>query len=366
MACNRTWEILGMSATANVLGTGGKSCRAMLTMANGETAVATRRISATDKLMAAPCGIVLPCLSGVPTEQRFAADDKKVVALAEILVKSDIAAPEDWERSGRDATKYLLLTLERWIRMHRGPAIDRRFDLDLTLSDRLLDYSDERGPEGTLYLALDPDSAAFVLLTPTIEFLEKAHRRLPAAFYRHFTEALSRWVRVYDYHDAEERVEMLREWYEGEENADQYEIPDVEGCTPKSLKETPLNLCELKKLNEEVRDARLKALITAVLELYRISKQAKRPEFTEDMGEQLMDSNPALPCLLAAFSTGDAVVGCFDDEAETAMEVTPQPNVIIPLKLCDPGSIRKGFRTLGIVCETLAAASRLVDLMPGN
>ena len=159
---------------------------------------------------------------------------------------------------------------------------------------------------------------------------------------------------------------MLREWYEGEENADQYEIPDVEGCMPKSLKETPLSLCGLNKLNEEVRDPRIKALITGLLELCRISKQVKRPEFTEDMGEQLMDSNPALPCLLAAFSTGDAVVGCFDDEAQTAMEVTPQPNVIIPLKLCDPASVRKGFRTLGVVCEALASASRLIDLMPGN
>ena len=60
------------------------------------------------------------------------------------------------------------------------------------------------------------------------------------------------------------------------------------------------------------------------------------------------------------------VVGCFDDEAQTAMEITPQPNVIIPLKLCDPASVRKGFRTLGVVCEALASASRLIDLMPGN
>src|SRR5579864_3991742 len=255
-----------MSGIANVLGTRGKSRRAVLTMAARETTNATRGISAADKLMGAPCGIVLPCLSGVPTEQRFSADDKEVVALAEILVNSDIAVPEDWERSGRDATKYLVLTLERWIRMHRGPAIDRRFDVDLTLSDRLLDYSDERGPEGTLYLVLDPDSAAFVLLTPTIELLENVHPLLPATFYSHFAGALSRWVRVYDYHDAEERVEMLREWYEGEENADQYEIPDVEGCRPKSLKETRLNLCELKKFNEEVRDPRMEALITGLLE----------------------------------------------------------------------------------------------------
>ena len=48
------------------------------------------------------------------------------------------------------------------------------------------------------------------------------------------------------------------------------------------------------------------------------------------------------------------------------MEVTPQPNVIIPLRICDPASVRQGFRTLGVVCETLAAASRLIDLMPGN
>ena len=355
-----------MSGTANVLGTGGKSRRAMLKMASGKAPIATRGISAADKLMAAPCGIGLPSLASVPTEQRFSADDREAIALAEILAKSDIAAAEDWPKSERDAAKYLLLTLRRWIRTHSGSAIDRRFDLDLTLSDRLLDCSDERGPEGTLYLVLDPDSAAFVLLTPTIELLENVHPRLPATFYSHFAGALSRWVRVYDYHDAEERVEMLREWYEGEENADQYEIPDVEGCTPKSLKETPLNLCELTNLNEEVRDAQLKALITGLLELRRISKQAKRPDFTEDMGEQLMHSNPALPCLLAAFSTGDVVVGCFDDEAQTAMEVTPQPNVIIPLRLCDPDSVRKGFRTLGIVCKTLAAASRLIDLMPGN
>jgi hypothetical protein len=84
------------------------------------------------------------------------------------------------------------------------------------------------------------------------------------------------------------------------------------------------------------------------------------------MGEQLMDSNPPLPCLLAAFSSGDAVVGCFDDEAQTAMETTPHPNLIIPLQLSEPSSVRQGFRTLAVACETLAAASRLIDLMPGN
>ena len=355
-----------MPGTSNVLRPSGKGGRAMLAVESGETTIATGRVSAADKLMAPPCAVSIPCLANVPAEQRFSVDDREAIALAEILVKSEIAAPEDWGKSRRDATKYLSLTLERRIRIHGGSAIDRRFDLDLALSDRLFDYSDARGPEGTLYLIAEPDSAAFVLLGPTIDLLERVHPRLPASFYSHFAGALNRWVRVYDYHDAEERVEMMREWYEGEENAEQYELPDVEGCTPKSLREHPLSLCGLKKLNEEAHDPQIEALITGLLELCRASKQAKRPELTEDMGEQLMDSNPPLPCLLAAFSSGDAVVGCFDEEAETALEVTPQPNVIIPLKLNDARSVGEGFRTLAVVCGTLAAASRLIDLMPGN
>ena len=79
-------------------------------------------------------------------------------------MQSDIGTLQDWEESRRDPTKYVTLTLQRWIRDHGGSAIDRRFDLEVTLSDRLVDYSEERGAEDTLYLIVDPDSAAFVLL----------------------------------------------------------------------------------------------------------------------------------------------------------------------------------------------------------
>jgi hypothetical protein len=316
--------------------------------------------------MAPPSDVALPSLDGVIAEQRFLADDTEVIGLAEILVTSKIAAVEDWEESGRDPTKYLLLTLQRWIRDHGGTAIDRRFDLDVRLSDRLIDYSDERAPQGSLYLIVDPEGAAFVLLNPVIEVLDHAHPRLPSTFFHHFVGALNRWVRVYDYRDADERVDMLRQWYEGEENADQYELPDVKGCTPKCLKERPLSVRRVCALREKIASEQVRSLLDGLLNLCGMSQQTKRPECTEDMGEQLMDSNPPLPCLLAAFSQGDAIVGCFDDEGQTAMEVTPQPNLIIPLKLSDPVSVRKAFRTLGIVCETFAAASRLIDLMPGN
>lgn len=349
-----------------MLGAAGESDRAMLTMVPRESNSSPRRIVTAEQLMAPECGVVLPRLNEVPVEHRFSADDRESIALAEILVESEIGAVEDWEKSKREPTNYIRLTIQRWIHNHGGGAIERRFDLEVTLCDRLVDDSDERGPDGTLYMIVDPASAAFVVLKPALELLEKVHPRLPATFFSHFTGSMNKWVRVYDYHDAEERVDMLREWYEGEANAEQYEVPDIEGCTPECLKERPLSLRSLRELGQRIRRKEAKDLIRSLFELRRISRHAKRPEFTEDMGEQLMDSNPALPCLLAAFSAGDAVLGCFDDEAQTALETTPQPNLIIPLHLAESSSVRLGFQTLGVVCETLAAASQLIDLMPGN
>jgi hypothetical protein len=337
----------------------------MLPLVQRKTPPHSGRISSAH-LMAPPSHVGLPSLEGVASEQRFLADDSEAITLAEILVKSRIAVVEDWEKSGRDPTKYLWLTLQRWIQDHGGTAIDRRFDLDVTISDRLVDYSDGRGPAGKLYLIVDPEAAALVLLNPALDVLRKAHRRLPSTFFSHFAGAINRWVRVYDYRDAEERVDMLRQWYEGEENADQYELPDVEGGTPECLKERQFSLRELMSLRQTTTNEIVRALIDGLFDLRGVSRMAKRPEFTEDMGEQLMDSNPPLPCLLAAFSQGDAVVGCFDDDSQTALEVIPQPNLIIPLKYSEPMSVRKAFRILGTACEALAAASRLIDLMPGN
>jgi hypothetical protein len=354
-----------MSRTAAGFGTRGEGGGTVLALAQRETPPASRRISSAH-LMAPPSHVGLPSLEGVTSEQRFLADDSEAITLAESLVKSRIAIVEDWEKSGRDPTKYLWLTLQRWIQDHGGTAIDRRFDLDVTISDRLVDYSDERAPANTLYLIVDPEAAAFVLLNQTLDVLENEHRRLPSTFFGNFVGALNRWVRVYDYRDAEERVDMLRQWYEGEENADQYELPDVEGCTPECLKERQLSLRELMSLRQTTTNEIVRALIDGLFDLRGVSRMAKRPEFTEDMGEQLMDSNPPLPCLLAAFSQGDAVVGCFDDDSQTALEVIPQPNLIIPLKYSEPMSVRKAFRILGTACEALAAASRLIDLMPGN
>jgi len=48
------------------------------------------------------------------------------------------------------------------------------------------------------------------------------------------------------------------------------------------------------------------------------------------------------------------------------MEVEPEPNIIIPFDPTDTASVQRTFQTFGVACQTIAAASRLIDLMPGN
>ena len=154
-----------MSRTPRVLRNHRKGGGPVLALAQRKTSPASSRITAA-QLMALRSHVGLPSLEGVTSEQCFLADDAEAIGLAKILVTSKIGVAEDREKSRSDPTKYLWFTLQRWVREHGGAAIDRRFDLDLAIGNRLFDYSEERAPRGTLYLIVDPIAAAFVLLNP--------------------------------------------------------------------------------------------------------------------------------------------------------------------------------------------------------
>jgi len=342
-----------------------RRCRAMRSERN--SAYTTARLAATADLMASGGQFVMPHLDGIPTEHRFHAGERASIRLARTLVELDIADPVDWRRVRRDPSAYVEMTLNRWIDLHGGTAIRRRFNLRLTLSELVDEYAEaaEQDPDGRhLYFILHPDSAAYVVAGPTLELLEREHARLPATFYQMFTGALSTWIRIYDHWDAEDRVEMLREWAEGEE--EQYEIADVAGTVPACMRRKALSFESLRRLRGQARSGEARALIAAALELHRASEKVKRPEFTDEIREQLADSNPPLPSALVVFAQNDGVEGQFDDESQTMMECTPKPNLVIPLNAFEPGTVQSAFTTLAAVCETLEAASRLIDLMPGN
>jgi hypothetical protein len=319
--------------------------------------------------MAKGGSLLLPRLAAVPLIHRLVADDRLAVMVAKSLIEMDIALPGDWERAGCDPTSFIRLTLERWIKAHGDSAIRRRFLLLATISDTPCEWTerDETKPN-QLFLIVEPSEASCgcAVFGPTLELLEKVHPQLPATFFNLFVGALNRFIRVYDHRDAEERAEMLREWAAQEADADQYEIPDVQASIPACMRQAALDDGELARLRDKIDDPLATKLVDAALALDRVSAQAERPELSEDIGQQLSDCNPPLPCLLALFAEADAVAAGFDEEAQGMLEVTPEPNLIIPFDPTDTESVREAFHVFGVACETIAAASRLIDLMPGN
>jgi hypothetical protein len=69
--------------------------------------------------------------------------------------------------------------------------------------------------------------------------------------------------------------------------------------------------------------------------------------------------------LLAIYQLGDAIEACFDDERQSMLELTPEPWPLIPLNGTDRESTRKAFDCLGGVLDTLVAARRVLNLVPG-
>ena len=232
----------------------GKGRRRKWPLVQWNTSGAAPGLVASAELMARGDNLALPRLDGVPVEHSLCAGDEPSVALAKTLLKLDLAVPEDWEKSKHDPTTYIGLTLVRWIAMHGVEAIKRRFVFTAAITNWLDDYA-EREPANpnVLYLTVDPGSSGYVVFSPTLELLEKPHAQLPATFFHLFAGALNKWIRVYDYRDAEERVSMLREWVDGEPDEDQYEIPDVEGCIPASMKRRPLGRRSLRDRMSQVK-----------------------------------------------------------------------------------------------------------------
>jgi hypothetical protein len=227
--------------------------------------------------------VILPKLDGLPVEYQLSAEDPRAIKLAQTLTTLGLAEPSAWEDAKHSPTGHVRAALKRWLVSHGGEQVRQNFALNATISGSADLYSSDDGRRELLYLMVDPDSAGHMILGPTLEMLEVIHPRLPASFYHLFVSAIQCCVRVYDFRDAQYRVEMLREWVEGEDNPEQYESPDVEGCIPPAMKLKPLALKHVRQLAVGIDDQLGRQLVRAALDLrFRgdsaVPRSAKRRE----------------------------------------------------------------------------------------
>jgi hypothetical protein len=328
----------------------------------------TAKLAAPNGLIAPGCHWSVPSLEAIPTEYQFLGGLDAAARLGKTLLVSGVAATDAWCQAGRDPFRFIEQTLKNWIEAHGGEKIDSDLFLRLGLVSDLDPYGQDGGEQNggdEMYLILEPDSAGYVVLGPMLRLLEAVHPRLPVTFFDLFTHALNRWVRVYDYRDAGERVQQLREWYESDPEGETVELPDVDGATPKCLrgKWNPLKERSVEQLLGTVRNRKIRAMIEGVLELSAASRKGARPNITESAREPLMDSNPPVPALLAVFEKHDAIEGCFDEEAQGMLECAPEPNLIVPLQSGDAESVRAAFQTLEVACNVFQQGVHLIKLM---
>jgi hypothetical protein len=305
-------------------------------------------------------------LNGVPRYWQVSTEEWKLASLAEALLRLDIASPNEWLSKNRSLLPFVQSSIQTFIDSHGGAAIRELFELNVSATDHLVDGSRTAADKTELYLVVNPGASGLAILGPTLEMLECVHPNLPATFMSSFVGSIGKWIRVYDHDDARQHVEMLQEWMQEGEDASQYEIPNVEESIPQSLKRAPLDRNDLDQVLKATTDSEVRKLMDQVCRLKELSLAAGRPQITEELGEQLQDCNQALPGLVVIFQSGDAVEACFDDEAQHMLECEPEPNVIISFQVNKRESVCAAFRILGTLCETLAAAARLIKSMPGN
>jgi hypothetical protein len=311
----------------------------------------------------------VPRLEGIPVHHDSFGADQAAARLASVLLKLDIAKPADWRICGGEPQAFVRRALDRFARSHSESKIDGAFELSITLSTDPHEWCEREGePDGSqMFLYMEASSCGFVDLGPALALCEREHPRLPVTFARLFLGSIGSCFRIYDDRDAEEHISILEDNYDPQEDAEALAaLPKRVDILPQCMKGKPLGQRALKSLLLTLSSkSDVGRLLAATLELSRLSRTVRLPDIPGPIREMFCDCNPPVPILLAIYRLGDAIEAAFDDERQSMLEATPEPWPLIPFNGSDLGSTRHAFGCLGAALDTLAAARRVLDLVPG-
>jgi hypothetical protein len=332
-----------------------------------------------------PLDVTFPKLKGIRWRYCTRRDEGPAAVLGMSLLRLGICQPTDWSGSAVDVVER---GFRRFCSQNRAVEAKRVWVGDLRITDSLFELTEqernqaEAGREDVtdhLYLVGDYEAAASIPIGTTLTRLETEHDLLPAAFYVVLTTNLYKWMRVYDYVDAQEHAEMWMEDLSDEElEASIYRKVDMEvpGCIKRHSK--TLKYRRASTLLQEIQPHTTVAreLVRHLLEM-DTDGQGHEHAWPSQISEKdvpgmdawLTDAEYSRPGCLITWYENDAINACFDEEAQHMGENGPcQPNVALPIHLDKTNKeldeeVRRVFDHAGAMLRSLASAAKIVELV---
>jgi hypothetical protein len=293
----------------------------------------------------------LPTLEGVLTEYNHEANAELLYELCAALAKLGLASEEHWHVH-KDAVAFAQSAILHGIGKRRNELLQRNVDYSLTICDSYERYGyGDTLEKGKLIVKIECGQSGYLEMGQIIEALEREECELGAAFYWTLMRSLYRVIQVYDHEDALRYEEGLREMAadDDESNRDQYEFPEVRkslpACIRRSLEHSKADRRRYRQLLRKYRDGAYRKWIAHLRRLERLARVNVHAQRNE------LDSyydGPTVPSLLVAFAESDAIVACFDEEAQHMLESSPEPTFGLEFSPASHGSVMRVLRALDL------------------
>lgn len=336
------------------------------------------------RVVGAPLAVTLPRIQGIRPGYCSKNDEQPAVQLALSMFRLGIARVSDWNGSAVDCAAK---AVARFCRSHGLATVSRVFpESTIRILDNLTERSEyelaqsgETEPSTRLFLMVDYYQAAMVQIGPTLTLLGKIDKDLPGAFYEVFTTNLWRWMRVYDFHDAEQYAEDEIKILEEEELKESF-LPKVKEARPACLKDLPDYEDAIRRLTElrpRCRYSQASSLVQQCLELHHWGDgQAERwpsrlRERVPEIEDYLENTDYPGPGALIVFDENDAIEACCAEELQYLgqnYQIGSTLMLLIDLEQ-DSASLDKevqgAFEYLGRLVRSLAAATEMIEAIRG-
>jgi hypothetical protein len=300
------------------------------------------------------------------------------------MLRLGISRVEDWTGSAVD---FVATGLGRLCRANGLAKVSRVFpESSIRLMDEIVELSEyERqqsetvGPSPKMFLMVDYFQSAVIQIGPTLSFLASIHNKLPAAFFVALAHNLWRWMRVYDFRDAEAYATDAMSTLDEDEIKESF-FPNVAQARPRCLDKLPTYQAAIKLLQRvlpTLQDKRAAGLLSHCLAMHN-EGDGHELAWPHDLLKQLPEMEAYLentdepgPGSLIVFEEEDLIEACFSEEMQyLGQNYSIRSTWILLIDVAQPPTsldeqVKAAFDYLAAMLRSLTSASVLIETIRG-